>query len=368
MSNVEGKILVRLTVKDGAVTPKIQSARPLLACRVFEGKTIEQALPLVPMLYSLCGMAQSVAAVRAIESSLGKTASTIVEQQRELIIRLESLREHLWRLSIDWPSLTSSPNATQTFAPLNLAITQLTQALNSDKQLNAQPGMKQCNTHLEHSKQWEAISRQVRQNYLAEENAPTVLHQTAESLISSPIAHQELPELPEISNADYGQLLRGPDADTVISRPQWQSACFETGPLARQKDHANLQHIKKTHESGLYTRYMARVFELEQLLQQLDSDFSGDIIASPMTASDGIAQVEAVRGRLVHCVDLDDDTISRYRILAPTEWNFHPQGIAAKMLADLKPESREQLEQDARMIIHAIDPCVGYELTIEGLA
>ena len=37
-------------------------------------------------------------------------------------------------------------------------------------------------------------------------------------------------------------------------------------------------------------------------------------------------------GRLIHAVEIADGVVKRYRILAPTEWNFHPQGAAAKGL------------------------------------
>ncbi len=50
--------------------------------------------------------------------------------------------------------------------------------------------------------------------------------------------------------------------------------------------------------------------------------------------------------------------VTDYVILAPTEWNFHPQGVAAKALAGIRKEDV------ARMIIMSIDPCVDYELEI----
>lgn len=368
MSDLEGKILIRLTAQKAGVAAQIESARPLMACRIFEGKNIHAALPLVPMLYSLCGLAQSVAAVRAAESALQTPASTYVEQQRELLIKLESLREHLWRLSIDWLELLALPSMTLTFAPINVAITQLIQSLNADKQLNAIAGAQDCAVHSKQQKDWKLISNQIQKHYLDSDSLLQLnLEDVAQALDETRIEALELVPLPEISNAEYGALLRSGQAESFIGAPQIQAKCFETGPFARQKDHSNLQHIKKEAHSGLYTRYMARVIEAKQLTAQLDAAFAGDLDGDWHTANEGVAQVEAVRGRLVHCVDLDGEQVARYRILAPTEWNFHPEGIAASLLSELKPTSSEQLEQQARMIIHAIDPCVGYELRIEGV-
>jgi coenzyme F420-reducing hydrogenase alpha subunit len=62
-------------------------------------------------------------------------------------------------------------------------------------------------------------------------------------------------------------------------------------------------------------------------------------------------------------VELERGRIARYRILAPTEWNFHPQGVVAESLGALQGNSNE-IEQQARMLVDAIDPCVGYDLEV----
>ena len=64
---------------------------------------------------------------------------------------------------------------------------------------------------------------------------------------------------------------------------------------------------------------------------------------------------------------IENDTINKLVILAPTEWNFHPEGVAAKSLNDLDASSPHELRQQAELLIHAIDPCVGYHLNIVGL-
>jgi coenzyme F420-reducing hydrogenase alpha subunit len=79
----------------------------------------------------------------------------------------------------------------------------------------------------------------------------------------------------------------------------------------------------------------------------------------------GLAQVEAARGRLVHRVELEHDGVRRYRILAPTEWNFHPAGAAAQGLMHLPAEEPEVLRRLAALLINAVDPCVGYDLRVD---
>ena len=81
----------------------------------------------------------------------------------------------------------------------------------------------------------------------------------------------------------------------------------------------------------------------------------------------GMTQVEAARGRLVHRVEVAAGRVSNYRILAPTEWNFHPKGVLACSLLDLEVDNESSLKQSADLLINAIDPCVGYQLRINRL-
>lgn len=57
--------------------------------------------------------------------------------------------------------------------------------------------------------------------------------------------------------------------------------------------------------------------------------------------------------------------ISPYQIIAATEWNFHPQGVAAAASQHLIAADKSTLQQQAASVINAIDPCVVFELLIE---
>jgi hypothetical protein len=52
-------------------------------------------------------------------------------------------------------------------------------------------------------------------------------------------------------------------------------------------------------------------------------------------------------------------------VLAPTEWNFHPEGAAAQALAGL-PSDAPDLAPRVRLLMAALDPCVPFELTPKG--
>ncbi|HBQ37055.1 MAG TPA: Ni,Fe-hydrogenase I large subunit, partial [Rhodobacteraceae bacterium] len=58
---------------------------------------------------------------------------------------------------------------------------------------------------------------------------------------------------------------------------------------------------------------------------------------------------------LIHMARMENGLIADYKILAPTEWNFHPDGVASQALAGLVPDQ-------ARALVEAIDPCVDFEV------
>jgi coenzyme F420-reducing hydrogenase alpha subunit len=109
---------------------------------------------------------------------------------------------------------------------------------------------------------------------------------------------------------------------------------------------------------------VARLVDIADALVRLGDFFNQRQGLSFRRGSLGIASVEAARGQLTHRVAVDGDRITDYSILAPTEWNFHPRGVVARGLASLRSTNAEQLRQQAEFIIHAIDPCVAYDLHI----
>jgi Ni,Fe-hydrogenase I large subunit len=67
----------------------------------------------------------------------------------------------------------------------------------------------------------------------------------------------------------------------------------------------------------------------------------------------------------VHAVELADERVTRYRIVAPTEWNFHPQGALPADLVDVHAREPREVEQRAGLAVQSLDPCVRYTLEVE---
>ncbi|MBX3609051.1 MAG: hypothetical protein KF871_04075 [Hydrogenophaga sp.] len=77
-----------------------------------------------------------------------------------------------------------------------------------------------------------------------------------------------------------------------------------------------------------------------------------------------IAWVEMARGLLVHRVVLDatGTRVAQCQVLAPTDWNWHPEGVAAQALAALRGSLQGV---QARLLVAAFDPCLAVEIARE---
>jgi hypothetical protein len=141
-------------------------------------------------------------------------------------------------------------------------------------------------------------------------------------------------------------------------RPQWLGACAETGPWTR------LRHQRwpaAAPGASAWSRLAARWLELLEIAAApaLADDATHDPLLSSgaQNLGDGqsIAWCEMARGLLLHWVQLDaQGAVAQYRVLAPTEWNFHPQGALALALAAL--DARDVAA--AQTLAAAFDPCV----------
>jgi Ni,Fe-hydrogenase I large subunit len=74
--------------------------------------------------------------------------------------------------------------------------------------------------------------------------------------------------------------------------------------------------------------------------------------------------VQTARGLLLHRVRLAKGRVAHYQIVAPTEWNFHPDGALVRALRRMVTDDRATLEQATRLAVQALDPCVGFRIEV----
>ena len=77
-----------------------------------------------------------------------------------------------------------------------------------------------------------------------------------------------------------------------------------------------------------------------------------------------MAAVQTARGLLLHRARIARGRVAAYRIVAPTEWNFHPEGPLARGLAGMIADDEPALERGATLVVQALDPCVACTIEV----
>ncbi len=375
---IEGRIGIVLHTRAGRVDEvSLASSRPVHASRVLHGKGVPSALETLPLLFSICGTAQACAGVRACEQAMGITPPEALERIRDSLVRLETVREHLWRILLDWSGFLGRSPQQAGMGGLLGEYRRLREGLSAGvrpfipwaegecpgtpSQLSAQPleALLQRAVFGIPSTSWLAIDTPEGLARWAGEVGTDAAGVIREVLGRGwgAVGRCTIPPLPELTPELLDLRF---EQEGFVERPEWELGPCETSSLTRAASPL-LDALQTSHGNGLLVRMVARLTELAQLVQGLVVETAPRTVSGP--GRSGIGQVEAARGRLLHRVTLEGDTITRYQILAPTEWNFHPQGVLARSLEGIEGPV-DRLEPLARLLVNAIDPCVAYDLEI----
>jgi len=231
-----------------------------------------------------------------------------------------------------------------------------------------------------------------------------------------------LSPLPPLENGALAARLFAADADAFVAQPEWDGGPRETSALSRWLNDPLIEALKTADGYGIGARLVACLLELASIPSRLsdvleatdasprapthnpspcpsparlgttskyphsqaNADERGTTAAAlplpegegwgeglrplnspPHTGGVGIAQIEAARGRLIHAVEMNGNQVVRYRILAPTEWNFHPAGAVAQGMARIAASSEgEACASLARLLAMSANPCVGADMRV----
>ncbi len=312
-----GRVRVRLVCADGLVNAVHVSAERPDAATVLRGRTADQAVQLVFLLFALCGQSQASAAVLALAAARGKECLPQLDPN----VQREVLREHVWRCLLDLPPLLGMAALQQEFASAAKWI-----AEGNRDELRA----------LLSSPHIDALRQLLK--LAGESPAP------ASRLLPPLDAKNSLTEWPRLS-AEFCRL------------PSWRGMAAETGAIARQPQ------INDRSASLFSARWLARFAELLDWARGNEqAGAGGTVSAVPVASGIGRSLVETARGLLMHEIVLDGERVADYLIVAPTEWNFHPRGALADHLLGQDAMDREALHQHVARSIAALDPCVPWEL------
>jgi uptake hydrogenase large subunit len=296
----------------------ITSTRPRGFGRVFKGRAPDEVRTLVPLLFAVCGQAQLAASTQALALAEGRDPV----HGMDAVVRLEAVREHLMRIAVDWARAAG-------LAP-DVAVLRRIHALVA--LAKADP----------------SAARAEARNIMAE-------------LAAAPeaIARHGLGFM-EDAGTVAARLLRTVRAQgwDTLGAASLDCADDEASCLSLVWSNPLVAEARQRHGAGLLLRLLARLAHLVELLGEGDA-------ARAAGPAEGAAGVETARGLLIHRAVIEAGRIAAYEITAPTDVNFASEGPAARSLAALAATGHDGIENPARLLVEAFDPCVAYSLRVQ---
>ncbi|CAA7614302.1 nickel-dependent hydrogenase large subunit [Magnetospirillum sp. UT-4] len=380
----ESRIHIALRTSAGRVAAvEVRSTRMVEAAGRFAGRRPDEVLAILPLVFSLCGTAQALAAVAAVEDAAGIVPSRPQIAARRLLLLAETVSEHGLGIARDWPALVGEAADLGGAKTLKTAMAAIRPALypagdwavpgggglvpdrfrvqdalaDAGAALVAMTGFRLCHA-IDDSEAFAAV--------LAHPStAPARL--LAGLGEDAGFGAQPFEPMPAGGPADLNARLAADADGGFLARPDMGGRVPETGPLARQAMLPPVAALLARHGTGVLPRLAARLADAASALREM-ATLVQDLAETPPSPirpaqGSGLGVVEAARGLLAHRIELEDGLVSRYQILAPTEWNFHPGGALARGLAGAIADDR--LEARARLLVHALDPCVACTVAVD---
>ena len=322
-------------------------------------------------LYSLCGHSHRLCADMAVAAALtGQTGEVAASALRSL--QQETLREQVRRVTLDWPrqlgagvSVTSARTALLQCPLFITASTVSVQTTLPDwlsAHLLGMPAVQWLDAWERDPAAWLRSWCESTDLWL-----PGMLKSLSNTAVEQVYSAQCATVLGV--HACATELMALADTlrqDTDFTRhPLWRGACAETGPWTRLN-----QAQPETFNTPLL-RLGSRLAELVRLALPDHPERSGAQwlrMGSLATAPrEGLAWVEMARGLLIHHVQLEGEGkaahVKSCHVLAPTEWNFHPDGAVAQVLEQW-PADHADLARHVNLLVCAYDPCVKHEIIL----
>jgi hypothetical protein len=270
------------------------------------------------------------------------------------VVRDETVIELLTRLLIDWPKLLDQ---TVTTAP----VARVRQAPPS-QQLDACRGVAREHVFGGDADDWLA-NHAPRAVERWAEDAGTLPARLFGQLqrIAPDLGCESVRAMPPASVEGVGAILPPIEDEDFSRAPSWQGDAVETGALARHAHHPLVADFSSRHGRSVATRMLAQLVDLATWLSSDD----GAVRQASDEPGVGLGLAETARGLLLHQARVRDGRVEAYRIVAPTEWNFHPNGALRRGLIGRPAANAMDARRDAALLVQALDPCVAY--TVEAV-
>lgn len=337
--DIGGEMKVSLAIAGGRVfAVKITSGGAGAGARMFIGREPAEILPLIGSVYSLCGTAQSIAALMAVETAAGLQVSSVQQAARDVLRLSEMLSQTAIRLFLSWPKLID---------------------------LQARPDIVRHCLELEQALEDFVMGGRNWKVAGGVNLAPDKLA-AARALGHIDAALKKLRKLDGFADS-LRTLLRDRDLERFGVLPT--GVDVEEGALCRHWDRSEVVSARGAYGAGLAARLAASFCDLFDLPKKINELVNLLVVDTPpdhpnVGDGQGTARVETARGWLRHQVSLKNGQITDYQINAPTEVNFRTGGPVVAGLVGADAANHQALLDATYLHIMAIDPCVGFQVEV----
>jgi hypothetical protein len=354
----EGELIVRLAIQANRIRAvEIVSTRAPLPARLTHGRQVEEVERTIPLLFSVCARAQGAAASGALAAARGLSADAERVVQRSVDVRREAIVELLTRLLIDWPkALGSAPDVT---AAARVRQSPPAQQLEICRDIARERVFGMDTARWPGEMTTDALERWIADGT----TLPARLLQQIQLDVPD-LGRSDIDTMPGANIEDLSGILPPLGEDTAFSQaPHWLGKPVEAGPLARQVHHPLLAVFVERFGNSVGARFLAHLVELATWLSPENS--AGPAVRQHAVAPGiGLGLAQTARGLLLHQAQVSDGRVQHYRIVAPTEWNFHPGGALARGLIDRRVQDGASARRDAALLVQALDPCVACSIEV----
>ncbi|HSV28656.1 MAG TPA: Ni,Fe-hydrogenase I large subunit, partial [Candidatus Omnitrophota bacterium] len=282
----DARIDVALRVAGGRVAEvRLRSTRLVQASRLFAGRRPDEVATLLPTVFALCGQAQRVACLQAVEA-----AADAPSPDRRAAVLAETVSEHGLAIARDWPELVGEAPDLAAAKALRLALLKKPDVAATHTAVTILLGA-EPEAVLDDFQGWVASRRSPAARLFAD----LVMERLAG------FGACDFRPMPAGGPAGLAARLEEDDG-SFVARPD---GGFETGPLARHAGHPLVAELMTEHGNGLLPRLTARLVEIASALRELDQ-LGQDLHEAPIPVADGagLGMVEAARGLLAHRVEM----------------------------------------------------------------
>lgn len=379
----EGRVTV--DIERGAVAAvKVAFTQPGDIDRLLKGKTPEEALQIVPAVFSLCGMAQVQAAQMALDAATGVERSSASMAARQCLTEMESLRENALRIALDWPRFVDEPidaqhakslmrlvpemraalsctfadRATATRGVIDrdrvFAIIDRAEAILAELVFGEPLDIWRSRRDAADVKAWASSAKTVAARLLARISAAGW-----ETAGATPVV-----KLSAFDAEAVRHWLQDMDHGRSDVGANMTGAVPETTLMAR---HAEDARLASQEAGGLWSRLAARLIELSLLPERMRAIVENAVSVErgrALGGGVGLGEVTAARGLLAHVAVVARGRIADYRIVPPTRWNFAENGVAQRAIRQIATAFEGDTPVLAELAVNAIDPCVGHTVRV----